>query len=225
MDPKVFVMSSKELDRLDSIKCAVERRITQQQASQTLGLSLRHVERLCRAYRLHGPAGLISKHRGKPGNHRYPEDFKELALALVREHYADFRPTFAAEKLREIHDIRVSRETLRQWMSEAGLWIPRASRRQQVHQPRHRRECCGELIQIDGSDHEWFEDRGPSRLMEMRFVVSESTFDYFDATRSYLEKHGKPSPSTATDRPFFGSTSETRPRDRERPSSGELLVS
>jgi hypothetical protein len=121
----------------------------------------------------------------------------------VRESYADFGPTLAAEMLAERHGLTVSRETLRKWMSEAGLWLPKAQRRS-FHQPRRRRERYGELIQIDGSDHRWFEDRGPpctllvfvddatSRLMQMRFVPSESTFAYFEALELYLEAHGRP---------------------------------
>src|SRR5712671_5959935 len=101
------------------------------------------------------------------------------------------------------HDLRVSRETLRGWMRQAGIWLPRAVRKR-IQQPRHRREHCGELIQIDGSDHRWFEDRAApctllvfiddatSRLMQLRFVPSESTFAYFEALKCYLQRHGKP---------------------------------
>jgi hypothetical protein len=125
-------------------------------------------------------------------------------MDLVREHYADFGPTLAAEKLAERHNLRLGVETLRQWMIAEGLWIDRRHRLPSPHQPRHRRECLGELVQIDGSEHAWFEDRGPvctllafvddatSRIMELRFVASESAFDYFRATRRYLETHGKP---------------------------------
>jgi hypothetical protein len=100
--------------------------------------------------------------------------------------------------------LELSVETLRHWMVEDGLWIPRARREPRVQQPRRRRPCRGELTQIDGCNHAWFEDRGPrctllvyvddatSRLMELRFVASESAFDYFASTRSYLERYGKP---------------------------------
>jgi Domain of unknown function (DUF4209) len=110
----------------------------------------------------------------------------------------------AAEKLREVHGITLGRETLRLWMIEAGIWADRKQRRKQVHQPRHRRDCVGELVQIDGCEHWWFEDRGPrctllvfvddatSRLMHLQFVESESTFAYFNAARAYLEAWGKP---------------------------------
>ena len=125
-------------------------------------------------------------------------------MALVAERYSDFGPTLAAEKLGELHDLRVSRETLRKWMIAARLWTSRRDQAAQAHQPRPRRECLGELVQIDGSDHDWFEgssercsllvyvDDATGRLMELRFVRTESAFDYFDATKSYLRNHGRP---------------------------------
>jgi hypothetical protein len=118
--------------------------------------------------------------------------------------YADFGPTLAAEKLAEVHGCTVSRETLRGWMIAAGLLVDRRHRLPSPHQPRRRRDCLGELVQIDGSEHAWFEDRAQKctllafvddatgRLMHLRFVASESAFDYFHATRAYLEMHGKP---------------------------------
>ena len=125
-------------------------------------------------------------------------------LAILREWYWDFGPTLAAEKLREVHGITLGRETLRLLMIEAGLWVDRKQRRKRVYQPRSRRECVGELLQVDGCEHWWFEDRGPQctllvfiddatgRLMHLQFVESESTFAYFHATRTYLEAWGKP---------------------------------
>jgi hypothetical protein len=138
------------------------------------------------------------------GNHRRPEAFRDHILAIVRERYADFGPTLAREKLLERHGLVVPCETLRGWMKEAGIWLPRAARRLPVQQPRARRLYFGELIQIDGSEHHWFEDRGPyctvltyvddatSRLQLLRFVEGESTFDYMEATRLYIERYGKP---------------------------------
>ena len=125
-------------------------------------------------------------------------------MALVAERYSDFGPTLAAERLAELDTLRVSRETLRKWMIEARFWTSRRDRAARPHQPRPRRECLGELVQIDGCDHEWFEERGDrcsllvfvddatGRLMELRFVTTESAFDYFDATNNYLRKHGRP---------------------------------
>src|SRR3546814_4658427 len=125
-------------------------------------------------------------------------------LGLVREHYHDFGPTLAVEYLAERHQITISHETLRKWMIKEGLWKDRDARRPRPYQPRYRRDCRGELIQLDGSKHWWFEDRGPqctllvyiddatSELMHLKMVESESTFAYMDATREYIEAHGKP---------------------------------
>ncbi len=125
-------------------------------------------------------------------------------LSLLHDNYSDFGPTLAAEKLRERHNITVSVETLRKWMTADGLWVPYSRRKPRVHQPRYRRDCLGELVQIDGSPHDWFEGRAPkccllvfvddatSRLMHLRFGETESAFDYMMATREYLEQHGKP---------------------------------
>ncbi len=203
-DARDLTMSAKELDRLEIIGRVVERRLTQWKAAEQLGLSLRQVERLCRAYRAEGAVGLISRKRGRASNHKLGSALRERAVDLLRRRYADFGPTLACEKLAEQHGVVVSRETLRHWMIDAGLWVPRSQRPRRVHQPRHRRAALGELVQIDGYEHAWFEDRGPkctllvyvddatSRLMELRFVPSESAFDYFTSTRAYLERHGKP---------------------------------
>jgi len=143
------------------------------------------------------------KARGKTPNNKIHKAKRDYAVALVKESYKDFGPTLAAEMLAEHHGFRVSREMLRKWMTNDGLWLSR-KQRWTFHQPRQRRECYGELIQIDGSDHRWFEDRaGPctllvfiddatSMLMELRFLTSESTFSYFGALESYLLKHGRP---------------------------------
>ena len=199
-----LTMSAKEFDRLEIIGRVSERRLTQRKAAERLDLSLRQIERLCRAFRTDGASGLVSRKRGRPSNRKLAEALRERAVDLVRERYADFGPTLACEKLTEQHGFDTSRETLRRWMIDAGLWIPRSQRQRRAHQPRYRRSCMGELVQIDGCEHAWFEDRGPkctllvyvddatSRLKELRFAASESTFDYFTSTRAYLEDHGKP---------------------------------
>ncbi len=203
-DEGYLTMSTTELHRLEILGRVRERRLTQAHAAAQLGLSVRQVERLCRTLRLEGPRGLVSKRRGRPSHRQLPDELRDRVLGLVRSGYRDFGPTLAAEKLRERDDVIVSVETLRRWMIDAELWVPRTARSRRVYQPRHRRACVGELIQIDGCDHAWFEDRGPactllvyvddatSQLMEMRFGASESTFDYFASTQTYLERHGKP---------------------------------
>jgi hypothetical protein len=200
----VICMSRQEIDRVSVLRDFGERRITVAQAATRMQLTRRQVFRLAKAFRACGPEALVSRRRGRPSNRRYPERLRSEALGLIREHYADFGPTLAAEKLAERHGLHLARETVRQWMLADGLWTDRQQRLRPVHQPRHRRDCVGELVQIDGSEHGWFEDRGPrctllvyiddatSRLMHLQFVPTESTFDYFQATRAYLEMHGKP---------------------------------
>ncbi len=200
----VVSMSTQEFTRLQVLLDVQSGRLRVEDATQLIGLGRRQVFRLLKDIRVSGPAGLISKRRGRPSNRRLPPEYRELAMALVRERYADFGPTLAAEKLTELHGFGISRETLQYWMIEDGLWVDRRHRLPSVHQPRNRRECVGELVQIDGSDHAWFEDRRPrstliafvddatSRLMALRFVGDEITFDYFRITRTYLERWGKP---------------------------------
>jgi transposase len=204
MPEGLVTMSAKELDRLAIVRRVIEQRLSQKAAADMMGLSTRQVRRMCRAFERDGAAGITSKRRGRPSNNRLSDEVREAAIALIRERYADFGPTLAGEKLAELHGLRISRETLRAWMKAAGLWKTRKERIALPHQPRLRRECLGELVQIDGSKHAWFEDRAPTctllvyvddatgRLMELRFVRVESAFDYFEATASYLSRHGKP---------------------------------
>jgi transposase len=204
MPKGLLTMSTKEVDRGELIRRVREKRLTQAKAAALLGLSVRQVKRLCQRFKTDGLSGLASRQRGRPSNRKLSVETKAEVVALVRERYADFGPKLAHEKLVELHGIRIGRETVRGWLSEAGIWLPRAARTLHVHQPRHRRQCLGELVQIDGCDHEWFEaradrctalvyvDDATGRLMELRFVVSESAFDYFAATESYLGHHGKP---------------------------------
>ena len=200
----VRLMSDGELTRLEVLRDLDQGRLTTEAAAQLLRLERRQVFRLLKAYRTAGPVGLISKQRGRPSNRRKPEELRTEALTIIRERYWDFGPTLTAEKLREVHGVRLGRETLRLWMIEAGIWADRKQRLKHVHQPRCRRDCVGEQVQVDGCEHWWFEDRGPqctllvfvddatSRLMHLQFVESESTFAYFHAARVYLETWGKP---------------------------------
>ena len=142
-----------------------------------------------------GPAGLVSGHRGKRPNNAIGEGVRRGVLALVRKRYADFGPTLACEKLVEVHGHRLSAETLRQWMMAEGLWRSKARRAVRVHPRRSRRACVGDLVQIDGSPHDWFEGRGPlctlivyvddatTRLMAAGFFPAETTDAYMETTR------------------------------------------
>ena len=200
----VVAMSHSELSRYDTLLRVKRREIRVEDAATLLGVSRRQIGRLLIRLRADGPEGLVSRKRGKPSNRRHSDAFRDHVIALVREHYADFGPTLAMEYLAERHDIVISHETLRKWMITAGLWKDRDARRPRAYQPRYRRDCRGELIQVDGSKHWWMEDRGPqctllvyiddatSELMQLKMVESESTFAYMDATREYIERHGKP---------------------------------
>ena len=197
-------MSDRELTLLRVMIDLADGRLTVDAAATLMGLGRRQIYRLRRAFLADGAAGLASRKRGRPSNRKRGETFRATVLRFVREHYLDFGPTLAAEKLIERHGLRIGVETLRQWMMADGLWIDRRHKLPCPHQPRRRRECLGELVQIDGCEHRWFEARGEmctllafvddatSRLMRLRFVASESAFDYFRATKDYLETHGKP---------------------------------
>jgi transposase len=207
----VLSVSDGELRRLEVLRDVDRGGLPVRAAAQLLGRSERQVWRLLKAFRSAGAAGLISKKRGRPSNRRTAAAVRAAVLWVVRHNYADFGPTLATEKLAAEHGFSFSSETLRKWMIVDGLWRDRKQRRR-VHQPRPRRECVGELVQVDGSEHWWFEDRGPqctllvfvddatSRLMHLQFVESESTpvqargrlFAYFHAARAYLEAWGKP---------------------------------
>jgi transposase len=203
-EPGLMTISMNELRRVKIIESVVEGRLSGVRAAGQLGLSERQVSRLRRRFEAAGAAGLVSARRGRPSNRQFSVNLRARVLAIIRERYADFGPTLACEKLVECHGIRLAKETVRQWMYDAGLWVPRAQRPPKVYQPRNRRACLGELIQIDGSDHRWFEDRAPActllvfiddatgRLMALHFTATESTFSYFEALDKYLKAHGKP---------------------------------
>ena len=193
-----------ETDRLAVVLAVVERRLSQKEAAARLGLSSRQVKRLAKRYRERGAAGLASGHRGKVPNNALGEEVRLAALSAVRERYADFGPTLAAEKLAKAHGLSVSRETLRKWMTEDGLWRPKGRREADVHPSRPRRPRAGELVQVDGSPHDWFEGRGPrctlivfvddatSQLTALRFFGAETTRAYMETLRAHLESHGRP---------------------------------
>jgi transposase len=199
-----ITMSMREADRLKTVQAVVDRMLRVDQAAQRLGLGRQQVARLVKRYEREGVVGLVSRKRGLPSNHQLGPGVAERALRLIRERYPDFGPTLACEKLTERHGLTLGVETVRTLMTVAGLWTPRKQRAAKIHQPRNRRACVGELIQIDGSDHAWFEERdapctllvfiddATSRLMQLHFVPTESAFAYFEATRAYLEEHGKP---------------------------------
>ncbi|GMB79303.1 hypothetical protein NN6n1_00850 [Shinella zoogloeoides] len=157
----LIAMSERDLQRIEILSKVVAGRMTTVSAAHVLDLSERQVRRLLERMRTGGAASIWHKAIGRPSNNRISDGVRDYAMTLVRERYADFGPTLATEKLAERDGLRVSRETVRSWMADAGLWLSRKQRRT-FHQPRLRREAYGELVQIDGSEHRWFEYRGPS---------------------------------------------------------------
>ena len=196
-------MSLKEVKRLEVLRRIADGVLSQRLASEELGLSTRQVRRLQRRYDALGASSLVSCRRGKPSNHRLPETLKREVLVRLHERYGDFGPTLAAECLRG-EGVQVSKETVRQWMIEAGLWKAVRGRRKRLHPPRPRRSRLGELVQIDGSAHDWFEGRGlrctliafiddaTSRVMHAHFAAVESTQAYLDALQRYVITYGRP---------------------------------
>src|SRR5215212_1574304 len=196
-------MSERELRRAEVLASVFAGRLTMTAAAGLMGVTRRQAHRLAGQFAEHGAAGLRHQARGRPSNRGLGPHVRQMAIAYVTENYRDFGPTLASQMLLDRHGLRVSRETLRTWMREEGLWLSRKQRRQ-LHQPRLRRDHFGELVQIDGSEHRWFEDRGPrctlivfiddatGRLVALRFVPSESAFAYFETLKSYLTSHGRP---------------------------------
>lgn len=158
-----------------------------QMAAERLKLSDRQLRRLVHRYRDEGSSGLLSRHRGQPSNHLLNPVIVDQALRIIRERYADFGPTLACERLAECHGLTASKETVRRLMTAEGFWVPRKQRPAKLYQLRHRRSCVGELIQNDGSDPRWFEDRGPActLLVYVEGVASgnglQSTLSRFQA--------------------------------------------
>jgi len=204
MPSGLLMMSTQEVERVTVIKQIVEKRLKQNAGAKLLKITTRQIRRLTKAYRRDGTKGLLSKRRGQPSNNRHDSGIKIQAKELVHQHYPDFGPTFASEKLSERHKIIVNKETLRQWMMEWDLWKAKRHKKVKAHQCRLRRACFGELIQIDGSHHDWFEGRSrkccllvfiddaTSRLVGLRFEEGETTAGYFKLVREYIEKHGRP---------------------------------
>jgi hypothetical protein len=197
-----FTMSIKEINRVGIMKQLIEKKITAKEAGVVMGISRRQVMRLIKRFRIEGEKGLIGKWRGS--GRTYKEDFKAKVMLVVAEQYKDFKPTFAAEKLNELNGFKINRETMRQWMIERGLWRGKKRKVVVTHQSRARRSRIGELIQIDGSPHDWFEGRAPkccllvfiddatSRIMHLRFEEAETTFGYFRCVKDYVLQYGCP---------------------------------
>ncbi|MDR0781616.1 MAG: ISNCY family transposase [Pseudomonadales bacterium] len=217
-------MSEKELKRYGVLERLKAGGVNQEGAAKELGLSVRQVRRLLRRLEAEGPAGLRSVRRGRMPNNRISEARRQEVIALIRAHYTDFGPTLAAEMLATQHGVTLSVETIRTLMRHAGLWKARR-RTVRFHPPRMRRPRRGELIQIDGSPHDWFEGRAPrctllvfvddatSGIQAARFVAAETTLAYLELVGDYLTRHGIPQAFYSDKHSIF------RVNNGEKPSS------
>ena len=197
-------MSFAERERAYLVRQTLDQCLGQREASERLGISVRQFKRLVHVWKEQGDAGVVSRQRGRPSNNRLADGVRARIRGLLRDKYPDFGPTLAAEKLLELEGIKVSAETIRQMQVQLGLWKPKTRRAKRVFQVRERRSRFGELIQIDGSPHDWFEGRAPrctlivfiddatSRLTALRFAPAETTRAYLETLRSHVLEHGQP---------------------------------
>ena len=197
-------MTAKEVDRFHIMKLIKEKRLTLKRASKQMGISLRQSIRIWKRFKTEGKKGIVSRRRGKSSPNKIPYEMRNKIAQNLHDKYVDFGPTFAAEKLAENENIRISRESLRQIMIAENLWIPKRKKILRVHQRRTRRSRFGELVQIDGSYEYWFEDRSEkccllvfvddatSKIVEMHFCKHETTHDYLLTLKRYIKRYGKP---------------------------------
>ncbi|HUJ17877.1 MAG TPA: ISNCY family transposase [Nitrospirota bacterium] len=198
----MITMSRRESKRLHVIHQALDKRITQAKAAELVGLSSRQLRRMLKRVREEGDDSISHRSRGKSSNRRVPKKIKEKALTLYREKYNDFGPTFASEKLLDVHAIKVSKETLRLWLNKEN--IPYEKRKGRKHrQWRERKHHFGEMVQMDGSHHDWFEGRGPECVLmgyiddatgtvSGRFYDYEGTMPAMDSFKRYIKRYGIP---------------------------------
>jgi len=197
-------MSKAELSRLEVMEHLQEKRMRQKAAAEILGVSVRQVKRLLRAYRRKGAAGLVSQQRGKPSHHQLERGIERAVIDLLKGRYKDFGPTLAHEKIVELEEIKMSLGSVRKIMIEEGIWKAKRAQKLEAHPLRERRACYGELEQMDGTDHDWFEGRSErctllvmiddatGQLGALSFVGEESFFGYCGLLRQYLGVHGRP---------------------------------
>jgi predicted DNA-binding protein (UPF0251 family) len=168
MAKDIIAMSLREIDQFRIVQGVIQRDLTQIKAAEVLGITDRHIRRLVRRVREEGARGIVHRSRGRASPHRMLKELEERIVGVVEERYPDFGPTLASEKLLEFEAIEISKEKLRQVMMAKCLW-QRRRRRREVHPWRERKDYFGEMVQVDGSHHDWLEGRGP-KLVFMGYV-------------------------------------------------------
>ncbi len=203
MREDIIAMSTQEVERLKIMEKVLDRQLTQAKAGEVLGISERQVRRLVNRVREEGARGLVHRNRGKPPPNKMSEEYESQVGLIVKEHYHDFGPTLASEKLEQRHGIKIGREKLRQIMIDLGLWKVRKRKRGEVHQWRERKPYYGEMVQMDGSHHDWLEGRG-SKLVFMGYIDDATNwvfglfYDYegiypaMDSLERYIRTYGLP---------------------------------
>ncbi|HAM52642.1 MAG TPA: ISNCY family transposase [Nitrospiraceae bacterium] len=198
----IITMNQKELKQLHVIHKVLEGSLTQKQAAEVVSLSERQIRRIIRRIEAEGDKGIQHRSRGKQSNRRLPKKLTERVVQLYQEKYQGFGPTLITEKLLELEGIAVSKETVRTWLIEAGQW--QKGRKVRTHrQWRERKSCFGEMLQLDGSHHDWFEGRRPKCVLMAyiddatsrvygRFYEYEGTIPAMDSFKRYIRKYGIP---------------------------------
>lgn len=208
---KDISLTPKEQYKLTVIRQTLRNEMTNGQAGKLLGISVRQVRRLKRLVEKDGETGIIHRLKGKPGNHRKPQQVREQILSRVKATYKDFKPSFAAEKLGEYDHLSIHPQTLRRWMIAHGLWRQRSRKKSQYRAWRPRKEYFGELEQFDGSYHLWFEGRfvdehgnplevcllasiddATGKITQASFSAHEGVIPVFTFWHAYVKTHGKP---------------------------------
>jgi len=198
----ILAMSTTELKRVPVIQKTINRELKQKDAADILDLCIRQIQRLIRRVKQEGDKGLIHRSRGKPSNRARSDKIKNKILHLCKTRYKGFNPTFAAEKLFEIDELIINPETLRLWFIKSNIDYKR--RKHKKHrQWRERRHHFGQMIQVDGSHHAWFEQRAPkcvllgyiddaTNTVFSRFYKYEGSFPFMDSFKRYIKKYGMP---------------------------------
>jgi len=198
----MITMSRRETKRLHIIHQALDKRITQKQAAELVGLSSRQLRRMIKRVREEGDDGICHRSRGRASNRRFSPKVKDKVLNLYRGQYCDFGPTLASEKLFEVHGIKLNDETLRLWLNQENVAYAKRKGRK-YRQWRERKHHFGEMVQMDGSHHDWFEGRGPECVfmgyiddatgkVYGRFYDYEGTMPAMDSFKRYVRRYGIP---------------------------------
>jgi len=198
----IIMAKTKELKKLHIVRKFIEKQIKQTEAAKVLGISTRQVRRIAARLKARGDSSIVHGLRGKKSNNATPESVRRKAVILYKKNYWDFGPTLASEKLSQLDGIEVSKETLRSWLISEGLLTKR--RKPRYHRKwRERKPHFGQMVQMDGSEHDWFEGRGDkatlmgfiddeTSIVFARFYSYEGVIPAMDSFTRYIARYGLP---------------------------------